>query len=224
MYYQDPYLEMYIDNSETSSNEDNTTTTTEESGIEFYQVNNIQNESESEEDNDDESQNDYLLDEDELDEMYEIDKDYLRQEKQNNKYYLGLVILTTFTPQNWQLQISVSPNLFYRYPYKKIQQYLVEYCYSFIVSPQVDIVQLKIQNIDGWEHYFTIIKTYWIRLIQRHWRKVYQENQRRIEKKKSPIIQRYREIHGKYPTGLKSYGIQGLMAQYSKPIKQINNP
>lgn len=58
-----------------------------------------------------------------------------------------------------------------------------------------------------------LLKTIWIRLVQRHWKKTFALLQRR----KSLVALRYRELKGNWPVGLKHPPtIHGLMSVYSR--------
>jgi hypothetical protein len=155
-------------------------------------------------------------DSDMVDYMFQYDLEFYKQEKRHGSYYLGNMALRN---NNWLMEMSISPNLFYRYAYSMVCEYLREYSYNYNYpfTCEVRVLQLQIIRIKNWPTYCAIDKTYWIRLIQRHWRAVCRENQHKIEQKKSPIAQRYREIHGKYPIGLnRPIGIWGLLAKYAR--------
>ena len=149
-----------------------------------------------------------------IDEIYAFDRDFMRQEKREGQYYLGTVLKKPF----WLLDMVISPNAFYRYPYSIVLQYLMEFSVTYPVCHQLRILKLHITKCYSWEFHYVIDKTYWLRLIQRHWRAIYKENRKRLIARKSPMMQRYREIHGKYPIGFNHpLGIIGLLSMYRKP-------
>jgi len=58
-----------------------------------------------------------------------------------------------------------------------------------------------------------IIKTHWLRLIQRVWKRVYKERREMEFKRRHPSSLTFREIYGKWPTGLRSMpSITGMMS------------
>jgi hypothetical protein len=149
---------------------------------------------------------------DRMEEMAEVDQNHLNQEKLDGHYYLGIISLIE---RQWLLESSLSSNVFYRYSYEDVKTYLFLNTNSYPYTKEVQIIKIDLQTFGKFDMYNVIIKTYWIRLIQRHWRKICKENQTRNERKKSPIIQRYREIHGKYPVELQRLRIYGMLFAYS---------
>ena len=66
------------------------------------------------------------------------------------------------------------------------------------------------------ETYSVVLKTHWLRLVQRHWKKVFKERKLKMAARTFLKNQIFREIHGKYPSGLNVIpSILGMMNCYS---------
>lgn len=207
-------FEQYQESSDSDSDSESTIESEERENTEIIHMNPIEDIETPYESADDSDDSD--MESDMMDYMYYYDLEFLRQEKEDAKYYLGNIALRNNT---WLLEMSISPKLFYRYSYNLVKEYMMEYSYNYPYTDEVRIIKLNIVRIGNWPTYCAIDKTYWIRLIQRHWRAVCKKNRHKMEQKKSPIMQRYREIHGKYPIGLnRPIGLCGLLAKYGRDL------
>jgi hypothetical protein len=129
------------------------------------------------EDNDDDEVSEYdVSDDEELDEIYNDDLEFISKDKEDKKYYIGICALTL---EHIILLInSVSAKIYFKHKYDAILKYLIEYSISYISDTKIHIMQLHIDPIGV---YNVVIKTHWIRLIQRTWRSVLKERKRVIQ-------------------------------------------
>lgn len=154
--------------------------------------------------------------------MYFHDREFHSLEKVNGFYYLGSCHPSG---EEWLLNMVISPNLLFSHPYKMICKYLTEYSCPRFQIKGVEIMQLFIVQSPNryWIYYTVVKKTYWIRLVQRHWRKVYSAFKTRIPQLKTPKMQYYRQIRGKYPIGFNSPQLlYGLLSSYRNVSKYKN--
>jgi hypothetical protein len=158
-------------------------------------------------------------DDDIIHRMYLEDREFNSQYKYDHAHYLGTC---STIESRWTLDMVISPNLFFSHTYRQVCKYLTDYSFPKTRIRVVEIMQLNVVAATPmWTYYFVVLKTHWIRLIQRHWRKVCKHNKFIIMCKKSPILQRHREIHGKYPIGFnRGLGIQGLMWEYGREARE----
>ena len=131
--------------------------------------------------------------------IYYDDIEFLDEDKEDGHYYIGLYEYI-HSKSELLLSTTVSPNIFYKYPYNNVSRYLRAYSiirnkYS---TKNIQVIQLK---IDTQNTYTVIIKTYWIRLIQRHWKKIYKERMSFIQIRKNISNQRHFELKGRYIYG-----------------------
>ena len=159
-----------------------------------------------------------------FDMIYYDDFEFLDMVKQHNHYYLGLY---DYISRNMELLLgtTVSPRIFYKYPYNNVSRYL--HAYSMIrnkfSTKNIHIMQLKILETQltttYLHHTFTvIIKTFWIRLIQRHWKKIYRIRMEFILLRKRLKNQRYFELNGRYEIGSNTLppSLYGMLSIYNK--------
>jgi hypothetical protein len=164
-------------------------------------------------DNDEVSEYDVDSDDDEMEEIYNEDLDYISTDKEDKKYYIGLCGLTdTYT---MLLMNTVSLNVYLKYSHDKVLKYLIEYSLCYLHNPKIHILQLHIDPLDN--TYKVVIKTHWIRLIQRTWRSVLKERKRVIQiRSKVSSIMNY-QICGKHPPGATYYPtLRGMLSIYDK--------
>ena len=156
---------------------------------------------------DTESESDEL---DELDEIYDEDVQHADNEKEDNKYYIGIAKL--IRPHSYYLLTnSISPKMFFLYSFHLVRNYLMEYSIMETYNPSVDILKLAIIN----NTYTVIKKTLWIRLIQRHWRKVLLDRMKIRIQRGQIYSQRHFEMTGKYPVELRRLPtLYGMLSQY----------
>jgi hypothetical protein len=157
----------------------------------------------------------YLIDSDSDDEIsdriYNDDESTVEAIKTNGTYYLGCVCKCLL------LEMIISPRILYKYTYRQIREYMLQYsvsscCRLYGKKPTVDIIVLDIQD----EVYHAVIKTFWIRLVQRHWKKTYKQQRDILKLRKSWENQRHFQLHGRYITGSNyTPSLRGMMAQYS---------
>jgi hypothetical protein len=166
------------------------------------------------EDSDDDEISEYdVSDDEEIDEIYNEDLDFITKDKQDKKYYIGICALTL---EHIILLInSVSAKIYFKHKHDAILKYLIEYSISYIANPKIHIMQLDIDPIGLF--YKVVIKTHWIRLIQRTWRNVLKERKRVIQiRTKVSSIMNYR-IYGKHPPGSTYYPtLRGMLCIYDK--------
>jgi hypothetical protein len=173
------------------------------------------------EDNDDDEVSEYdVSDDEELDEIYNDDLEFISKDKEDKKYYIGVCALTT--ERIILLINSVSAKIYFKHKYDAILKYLIEYSISYISDTKIHIMQLHIDPIGV---YNVVIKTHWIRLIQRTWRSVLKERKRVIQiRSKVSSIMNY-QIFGKHPPGATYYPtLRGMLCIYDKvnPYQQPN--
>jgi hypothetical protein len=165
------------------------------------------------EDSDDEISEYDVSDDEEIDEIYNEDLDFINKDKKDKKYYIGICALTL---EHIILLInSVSAKIYFKHKHDAILKYLIEYSISYIANPKIHIMQLDIDPIGLF--YKVVIKTHWIRLIQRTWRNVLKERKRVIQiRTKVSSIMNYR-IYGKHPPGSTYYPtLRGMLCIYDK--------
>ncbi len=144
---------------------------------------------------------DFEIIEEFMDEIADLDGDFQETEKMHGHYYIGGVQYDKHTNHELLMMSAISPHAFFKYDYHMVSIYLHEMCISDIdYYPHVQILQLDIAE-DGC--YRVIMKTYWLRLIQRTWKRIYVQKMAIIRMRGSIRAQRYSEIHGRYPDGLR---------------------
>jgi len=179
--------------------------------------NNETSDSETDQEIDTDSENDFEEfiiepDDDEYDEIYQEDSLHIYSEKEHDNYYIGI---TKRLNSDVLLMVnSVSANTFFMYSFPRIRDYLAKYSILNIQNAKVHIMKLCILQD---ETYSVILKTHWIRLVQRHWKKVFKERKWVIKGRRNIQNQFYKEVHGKYPYGLNRLpSIHGMMRHYTK--------
>jgi len=157
-----------------------------------------------------------------LNEMYDFEESFDLQEKENDKYYLGMYIniqdvrlmssgfLVGETPLTF-FGNAISTELFFKYSYSKIIMYLKSIIMCRNSYPVVDIMQLKISE-DGL--YLAIIKTYWISLIQRHWKKITRQKKEYMETQKTFQYIRGNELGKRKPKP--NFSLIGMLSMYRR--------
>jgi hypothetical protein len=172
------------------------------------------------------SEYEYEIYEQEMEHIYDTiyfdDSEYLDNDKEDEHYYLGLY---EYIRRNSELLIgtTVSPRIFYKYPYNNVSRYLRAYSivrnkYS---TKNIQIMQLKIitTHLTTYTHntLTVIIKTYWIRLIQRHWKKIYKIRMESIKLRKNISNQRHFELNGRYKIGSNNLppSLYGMLSMYN---------
>ena len=147
-----------------------------------------------------------------IDAIYQADKDHLDADKTDGCYYVGIYKHIS-SSGNFLFVNSVSGSTFTNYSLDNIQEYLHSYSIMLRRCSEVEIMQLYIRK----EVYYVVVKTYWLRIIQRVWKRKYQQYVERQHKKTLPQNMRYREIHGKYPNELNYLPkIRGILSHYNK--------
>jgi len=180
------------------------------------------NASESGTDNEFDSESDYdsdndSVDFDDFDQIYQEDSYHVYNERQHDHYYIGLAKRISY---NSIIMVnSVSPMIFFKFPFLKIRDYLAKYSIILIKKAKVHIMKLCILSD---ETYSVIIKTFWLSIVQRHWKKVFQMRKKIISMRKQPMNLQFKEIHGKYRSGLNYIpSLYGMLACYSMKRHQI---
>lgn len=158
-----------------------------------------------------------------FDMIYYDDSEFLDNDKEDGHYYIGLYDYVRRT--ELLLGTTVSPRIFYKYPYNNVSRYLRAYSVlrNKYFTKNIQIMQLKIiqeQLTTTYIHHtFTvIIKTYWIRLIQRHWKKIYKIRMDFIQLRKRFSNQRHFELNGRYISGNNTFppSLYGMLSIYNK--------
>lgn len=152
----------------------------------------------------------YQDDENVIDEIAELEEDFLDMDKRNGMYFIGSAVYYS-EYNSIQLDTTVSPSTFFSYSVENIKLYLVEYsiCNITWALPSVHILQLDIKP-DG--EYCVIVKTFWIKLIQRAWKKQYALRLSVILARSNIAAQSHFELTGTYPSKLRHIpGIRGLL-------------
>ena len=202
-YYEN--LNMMEDDNYTSDDTEIMTTSTESTDLndlstEYYDMNFIYDNS------DDDQHISYYH------EIYNTEEEFLNSEKKNGQYILG-VSARGFENESI-FGCGITSKTFYNYPFKNVLKYLFYYSVLNIYYPVMDIIQIYITND---ETYISIRKTYWLILIQKHWKKVMAEREQIKKNRRSLYSLIYREIKGKYPSGLNILpGLVGLLSCYSR--------
>jgi len=157
-----------------------------------------------------------------LNEMYDFETEFDLQEKENDKYYLGMymsikdvrLMSSGFLVGEKPILFfgnAISTELFFRYKYSQVITYMKSIIMCRNSTPVIDIMQLKISD-DGL--YLAIIKTYWISLIQRHWKKIMKQKKEYIELQKNIQYIRNREISNKQKRP--RFSIIGMLSMYQQ--------
>lgn len=155
----------------------------------------------------------------EYDSIHNEDAFHFYSEKENGKYYIGLCHLysrrqpgSTTKVTQWLLSTSVSANSFFRHSYDNINNYL--YYYGLVRIPQHEIQIMQVDRLPD-ETCTVIIKSHWLRLVQRHWKKTYCKRRNMIRHRMSPQMQKYSQIHGKYPVCISRLpSLKGMLSMY----------
>ena len=159
----------------------------------------------------------------EYDSIHNEDAFHFYSEKENGKYYIGLchlhssMYLNPYTHSyahvtHWLLSTSVSANSFFRHSYDNINNYL--YYYGLVRIPQHEVQIMQVDRLAD-ETCTVTIKTHWLRLVQRHWKKTYCKRRNMVRHRMSPQMQRYSQIHGKYPDCISRLpSLRGMLSMY----------
>lgn len=145
----------------------------------------------------------------EFDNIYLREADFADQDRYNGQYILGMSCSQSNRLFTDLFTAGVSTPTFFQFPFASVLYYL--YCSSviYVHRPNIDIIQIY---VDQRERYIAVKKTFWLRLVQRRWKKIYRERCDICNRRKQLVSLRYREIHGKYPVGLRSLpSIYGMM-------------
>jgi hypothetical protein len=155
----------------------------------------------------------------EYDSIHNEDSFHFYSEKENGKYYIGLCHLYsnrhTHSPtqyRRWLLSTSVSAKSFFRHSYDNINDYL--YYYGLVRIPQHEVQIMQVDILPD-ETCTVIIKTHWLRLVQRHWKKTYCKRRNMVRRRMTPQMQKYSQIHGKYPDCISRLpSLRGMLSMY----------
>ncbi len=219
--YNNSYPSMYTsretDGSDSGSDSENNSTVV----IEIDSEDNTDTES-IDSDTDDDSYDDSGSDDGiEYDSIHNEDALHFYSEKENGKYYIGLCHLyssrrnnSTVQLTHWLLCTSVSANSFFRHSYDNINNYL--YYYGLVRIPQHEVQIMQVDRLED-ETCAVTIKTHWLRLVQRHWKKTYCKRRNMVRHRMSPQMQRYMQIHGKYPDCISRLpSLKGMLSMYKQ--------
>ena len=132
----------------------------------------------------------------------------------NGKYYIGCYTILTY--RNMQLKIvlenKIHPKTFMKFDSNAISDYFFWYSRMvFSRKPTVDILQLQ---IDRFDRYTVVIKTYWIKIIQRTWKRVYAERKKYLEYRRRISTIRDYELGIRKSFCSRYLGLYGLLNHY----------
>ena len=151
----------------------------------------------------------------EYDSIHNEDAFHFYSEKENGKYYIGLCHMYTHSTsqyRRWLLSTSISANSFFRHSYDNINNYL--YYYGLVRIPQHEVQIMQVDRLAD-ETCSVTIKTHWLRLVQRHWKKTYCKRRNMVRHRRSPQMQCYSQIHGKYPECISRLpSLRGMLSRY----------
>lgn len=160
----------------------------------------IHDESDTESDNDD------------IDDIFYDEDNYIEIDKENNKYYIGVCNIVKIGGVNLHIVSScVSIKSLFKYSPKILSQYfnyssINNLDYSKVITP--DILQIYI--IDS--IYTSVVKTFWLKMVQWKWKRVFKERMNIIRRRNNPTARHIMEMTGKYPTLLRYLpGLRGMM-------------
>jgi len=142
-----------------------------------------------------------------IDEIYELEEDFMDEEKEDGKYYIGLSGLENHS-LDFLLMTAVQPTTFYKYSYHIILKYLDEFSLFVIKNLVINILKL----VKNGQRNCVIIKTFWLKIVQRKWKRVFSEKKQLIEKMKNHKWLRYREIYGNFPNDNYIPSLRGMLS------------
>lgn len=169
-------------------------------------------------------ENVYENEEDIIEQTFEnmdiIDEEFQNTDKTQYSYYIGSVLYMP-DENHYLMMNSISPELFFHYDSTIIMEYLYQMSLVRLVrKPVIDVVQLVIRE----NCYTCVMKTFWIKMIQRTWRKVLLEKQLVLRKRGQVQSQKYFEIYGKYPEGIRVLpGLVGMMRNHLSKDNRYRN-
>jgi hypothetical protein len=139
-------------------------------------------------------------------EISELEDDFMDEEKEDGKYYIGLSCLENQSCE-FLLMTSVRPTTFFKYTYNIILKFLVEFSLFMIENPVINILKL----VKNGERDCVLIKTFWLKIVQRKWKKVFAEKKKTIQQMKTHKWLRSYLWFGKFPNGNYMPGLKGMM-------------
>ena len=212
MGYRDNTDSSYYSLSSNSSNQSHSESTDDSHVIALTALSDSDYETDSSDQDGEFPEWDEYEDNDQVESIYEDDKEHLDSDKTDGHYYVGIYKHIT-SSGNLMYVNSVSGGTFTKYSLENIREYLHYYSIMLRRCSDVEIMQLYIRK----EVYYVVVKTFWLRIIQRTWKKKIQQYRERQQKKLLPQNIRYREIHGKYPNELNYLPkISGMLAHYKQ--------
>ena len=133
----------------------------------------------------------------------------------DRQYYIGCYTVLTY--KNMQLKLvlenKIHPKTFMKFNSTNISNYFFWYSRMvFLKKPSVDILQLQ---IDHYDRYTVIVKTFWIKIIQRTWKRVYVERKKYLEYRRRLSTIRDYELGIRNPIS-RYLGLYGLLTSYNK--------
>jgi hypothetical protein len=116
------------------------------------------------------------LDEDNDEYIYNEICDIYDFEINNDQYCIGMC----FISENKLIYENKIPNkIFYKHKNDELLDYLIEYSSAIPNWQRIEIIKLDYKkDSDGFDTYFCILKTHYIRLVQRTWKRVFRERKR----------------------------------------------
>ena len=130
----------------------------------------------------------------------------------HNKYYIGYYTLLDYQNNELIMVNKIHPKTFMKFNSTLISKYFYWYSgMAFSKKPSTDILQLQ---IDQYDSYTVIVKTFWIKIIQRTWKRVYAERKKFIEYRRKLTTIRDYELGIRKP--IERYlGLYGLLTVYN---------
>jgi hypothetical protein len=152
-----------------------------------------------------------------MDSICEIEKEFLDSEKYDNQYILGF---STFSENNEEIvpifDTGVSSETFLKFPHNVVYSYL--FCNStnfplyLNVKFNIEIIKINIIDVFPFKMYVAINKTFWLKLIQRKWKNIMKIRKNIVLQRSCVSNQMYFQIHGKYPIHMRIFPtLHGMM-------------
>jgi hypothetical protein len=145
--------------------------------------------------------------------IYDMEDEFINSEKKDGQYVIGISASGYYRNSESIFACGITARTFFLFPFRNILKYLFYYSVINVYYPVIDIIKIHIDKDDT---YISVRKTHWLCLIQRHWRKIMAERNDIYKKRRSLYSLFYREIKGKYPSGLNSLPVlKGMLSCYS---------
>lgn len=147
---------------------------------------------------------------DDVEDIFDDEELFLDSVYEDGKYYIGLPCLMRTQNRDWILQIAITARSLFKYDFKSVLRYLIEYSVIRIYNPTIQIMKLDISNTGS---YNVIIKTFWLKIIQRTWKRVYKEQKHFIIKCINPHSLLHRQLKGKWINNKQIPSLRGMLCK-----------